>query len=87
VKGVRSFLGHVGFYLCFIKKISKIVKAITLLLAKDTLFIFSNECLEDFYRIKEALISTLIIQAPDWSLPFEIMCDASDYAIGAVLGQ
>nr|XP_017256369.1 PREDICTED: uncharacterized protein LOC108225930 [Daucus carota subsp. sativus] len=37
--------------------------------------------------IKHALISVPIIQPPDWNLPFEIMCDASDYAIGAVLGQ
>ncbi|GMI94656.1 hypothetical protein HRI_003134900 [Hibiscus trionum] len=28
-----------------------------------------------------------IVQPPDWSLPFEIMCDASDYAVGAALGQ
>ena len=33
------------------------------------------------------LMSVSITQAPNWSLPFEIMCDASDYAIGAVLGQ
>jgi hypothetical protein len=37
--------------------------------------------------LKEALISAPVIQPPDWHLPFEIMCDASDYAIGAVLGQ
>jgi hypothetical protein len=34
-----------------------------------------------------ALISAPVIQPPDWYLPFEIMCDASDYAIGVVLGQ
>jgi hypothetical protein len=37
--------------------------------------------------LQEALISAPIIQPPDWSLPFKIMCDASDYAVGAVLGQ
>jgi hypothetical protein len=37
--------------------------------------------------LKEALISALVIQPPDWHLPFEFMCDASDYAVGAVLGQ
>ena len=40
-----------------------------------------------FYTLKKALISAPIIQPPDWKLPFEIMCDASDYAVGAVLGQ
>ena len=37
--------------------------------------------------MKEKLISAPIIVAPEWELPFELMCDASDYAIGAVLGQ
>jgi hypothetical protein len=37
--------------------------------------------------LKKALISAPVIQPPDWHLPFEIMCDASDYAVGAVLGQ
>ena len=48
---------------------------------------FSDECLESFCRIKQALISAPILQPPDWDLPFEIMCDASDHAVGAVLGQ
>ena len=40
-----------------------------------------------FNTLKEALTSTPIIVPPNWSIPFEIMCDASDYAVGAVLGQ
>ena len=59
----------------------------TNLLAKDVPFEFNNECLDAFHRLKGALITTLVLQPPDWSLPFEIMCDASDYAFGAVLGQ
>jgi hypothetical protein len=50
-------------------------------------FEFTDECLNAFYTLKKALILAPIIQPPDWSLPFEIMCDASDYAVGAVLGQ
>jgi hypothetical protein len=47
---------------------------------------FMEECLQLFHSLKEALISTPVIQPPDWHLPFEIMCDANDYAVGAVLG-
>jgi hypothetical protein len=43
--------------------------------------------LKSFNILKEALISAPIIQPPDWSLPFKIMCDASDYVVGAILGQ
>jgi hypothetical protein len=57
------------------------------LLAKDAPFDFNNECLDAFYYLKKALVSALIIQPPDWTLPFEIMCDASDYVVSAVLGQ
>jgi hypothetical protein len=57
------------------------------LLVKDAPFAFDDECLNAFQILKKALISAPIIQPPDWSLPFEIMCDASDYAVGAVLGQ
>ncbi|XP_056691920.1 uncharacterized protein [Spinacia oleracea] len=87
VKGVRSFLGHAGFYRHFIKDFSKIAKPLTQLFLKDATFEFTDACLESFDRIKKALITAPIIQPPDWDLPFEIMCDASDYAVGAVLGQ
>ena len=56
-------------------------------MAKDVPFEFDDTCLKSFEILKKALISTPIIQPPDRSLPFEIMCDASDYAMGAVLGQ
>nr|GEU79802.1 reverse transcriptase domain-containing protein [Tanacetum cinerariifolium] len=56
VKGIRSFLGHAGFYRRFIKDFSKIARP-------------------------------PILISPDWDMPFELMCDASDFAIGAVLGQ
>jgi hypothetical protein len=50
-------------------------------------FDFDEKCLAAFQTLKCALVSAPIIQPPDWSQPFEIMCDASDYAVGAVLGQ
>jgi hypothetical protein len=75
------------FYHRFIKKISYIARPLTQLLAKDVPFEFVDACSTSFEILKKALISTPIIQPPDWSLPFAIMCDASDYAMGAVLGQ
>ncbi|GJQ92337.1 reverse transcriptase domain-containing protein [Tanacetum coccineum] len=81
VKGVRSFLGHAGFYRRFIQDFSKIARPMTHLLEKETPFIFSKECIEAFNILKKKLTKALILVAPDWDLPFEIMCDASDYAV------
>ncbi|GJY92574.1 reverse transcriptase domain-containing protein [Tanacetum coccineum] len=87
VKGVRSFLGHAGFYRRFIQDFSKIARPITHLLKKETPFFFSKECIESFNTLKRKLTEAPILIAPDWDLPFELMCDASDFAIEAVLGQ
>ena len=87
VKGVRSFLGHAGFYRRFIKGFSCIARPLTNLLAKDAPFNFDDDCFLAFCTLKKALVTAPFIQPPDWSLPFEIMCDASDYAVGAVLDQ
>ncbi|GJX53876.1 reverse transcriptase domain-containing protein [Tanacetum coccineum] len=87
VKGIRSFLGYAGFYRRFINFFSKIARPMTRLLKKDTSFFFSKECIEAFQNLKKKLTKVPILIAPDWDLPFELMCDASDYAIGAVLGQ
>nr|GEX44218.1 reverse transcriptase domain-containing protein [Tanacetum cinerariifolium] len=89
VKGIRSFLGHAGFYHRFIKDFSKIARPMTRLLEKDTSFIFSQECVDAFQTLKRKLTEAEapILIAPDWDMPFELMCDASDFTIGAVLGQ
>jgi hypothetical protein len=87
VKSLRSFLGHAGFHRRFIKDFSKITKPLTHLLQKDVAFDFDEKCLAAFRTLKNALLSAPIIEPPDWSQPFEIMCDASDYAEGTVLGQ
>nr|GEY83488.1 hypothetical protein [Tanacetum cinerariifolium] len=62
-------------------------RGLTRLLEKDTLFIFSKECVEAFQTLKRKLTKAPILIAPDWDMPFELMCDASDFGIGAVLGQ
>ncbi|GKB63405.1 reverse transcriptase domain-containing protein [Tanacetum coccineum] len=87
VKGVRSFLGHAGFYHRFIKDFSMISKPMTQLFMKDAKFDFSDDCKKAFNILKEKLTTTPIIISPDWNVPFELMCDASDFAVGAVLGQ
>jgi len=50
-------------------------------------FEFNEECLSAFHRLKEALITDAVRHVPDWELPFKVMCDTSDYAVGAVLGR
>nr|GEX81239.1 reverse transcriptase domain-containing protein [Tanacetum cinerariifolium] len=87
VKGVRSFLGHAGFYRRFIQDFSKIARPMTHLFEKETPFVFSKECIDAFNTLKKKLTEALILVVPDWNLPFELMCDASDYAIDAALGQ
>nr|GEW05468.1 reverse transcriptase domain-containing protein [Tanacetum cinerariifolium] len=87
VKGIRSFLGHVGFYRRFIQDFSKIYRPMTHLLEKNTLFIFDEDCIKAFQTLKKKLTEAPILIAPNWDLPFELMCDASDFAVGAVLGQ
>ncbi|XP_019237440.1 PREDICTED: uncharacterized protein LOC109217629 [Nicotiana attenuata] len=83
---VRSFLGHAGFYRFFIKDFSKIVTPLCRLLEKDVFFNFDEACLKAFEELKKKLVSAPIIATSDWSLLFELICDASDHAIGAVLG-
>jgi hypothetical protein len=67
VQGIRSFLGHAGFYRRFIKDFSFIARPLTRLLGKNVPFEFDDACLRSFEILKKALISAPIIQPPDWS--------------------
>ena len=87
LKGIRSFLGHAGFYMRFIKDFSKIAKPLSNLLVQRAPFDFDDQCLQAFLFLKHKLVPTSLVVAQDWNLPFELMCDASDYAIRAALGQ
>ena len=82
IKGIRSFLGHAGFY----RNFSKIARPLCRLLEKDTKFYFDESCQNSFEEIKSRLVEAPIIAKPDWKREFEIMCDASDFTMGAVLG-
>ena len=87
VRDLRNFLEHVGFYWRFIQDFAKVSKPLTTLLCKDKDFMIDEEGKRAFTMLKQALIEAPILQSPYWDLPFKIMCDATDYAVGAVLGQ
>ena len=80
-------MGHAGFYRIFIRDFSKISKPLCGLLEKDAKFNFDESCQNSFEEIKSRLVEAPIMAKPNWNKKFEIMCDASDYAMGAVLGK
>ena len=57
------------------------------LLTKENIFEWTEQCEKAFVKLKSLLTSAPVIQPPNWSLSFEIICDANDYAIDVVLGQ
>ena len=69
-----------------LQEIYEITRPLTKLLEEDTPFIFSQDCLNAFNILKEKLTNTPIMITPDWNLLFKLMCDASDFAVGVVLG-
>ncbi|GJR55118.1 reverse transcriptase domain-containing protein [Tanacetum coccineum] len=85
IKGVRSFLGHASFYQRLIKDFLKIARPLTKLLEKDTPFEFNDECQKAFEIFKEKLTCAPVVVSPNWNIPFELMCDASNFAVGAFL--
>ena len=84
---MRSFLGHASFYRTFIIDFSTREKPLSSLLMHGVPFFFDENCMTVFTTLKDKLTSTPSVIAPDWELPFELMCDACDYTVGAVLGQ
>ena len=76
VKIVRQFLGHAGFYRGFIQDFSKIDKPLYKLLEKDATFEWDSEYQQRFEELKTHLTTAPIVRAPNWQLPFEVMCDA-----------
>ena len=87
VKRVRQFLSHVGFYRRFTKDFSKLSKLLCELLGKDVKFVWDERCQKSFEQLKQFLTIAPTVRAPNWQLLFEVMCDASDFATGVVLGQ
>ena len=84
---VRSFLGHSGYYGRFIKDFSKIASPFFVLLMKNAKFKWTDACQKAFDELKHQFSTTPILRGPYWALPFHISSNASDSAIGVVLGQ
>ncbi|KAK1663715.1 hypothetical protein QYE76_051874, partial [Lolium multiflorum] len=78
------FLVMLVFIGGLLKIFSKISKPLTNLLQKDVPFVFDDDYKEAFETLKKALTTAPIVEPPDWNLPFEIMCDASDFAVVTV---
>ena len=87
IRGIRSFPCHVSFYRRFIKEFSKIAIPLSRPLEKYAKFDFDDACRSTFEEIKARLVMAPVIETLDWSKDFEIVCDASDFAMGEVLGQ
>lgn len=88
MKGIKSLLGHAGFYRRLTKEFfSRITKPLCNLLERKAAFKFDEDSLQVFEELKEKLVSTPIVKPPNWSLLFEIMCDVSENVIGAILDQ
>ncbi|XP_070050319.1 uncharacterized protein [Nicotiana tomentosiformis] len=87
VKVIRSFLGYADFYRRFSKYFSKIDNPLCKLLGKDQPFVFFDDCLVAFEEFKKRMVYAPIIVAPDWEQPFEMICDASDYAVEAACDE
>ncbi|GKA68256.1 reverse transcriptase domain-containing protein, partial [Tanacetum coccineum] len=59
-------------------------RPMTHLLEKETPFVFSKDCINAFHTLKKKLTEAPILVILDWNLPFELMCDASDFAIAQI---
>ena len=84
IREVCSLLRYAGFYRRFIKNFSAISRPLCNLLIKNTPFEWTKDCHHTFGKTTTLLSSAPIMQPPNWSLPFELMCNASDYDVGAV---
>ncbi|CAA6675874.1 unnamed protein product [Spirodela intermedia] len=87
IRQLRAFLGHAGFYRRFIEGFATLAKLLTQLLAKEQNFVINVAGESTFLINKQALIEAPFLQDLNWTHPFELICDASDFAVGDVLSQ
>ena len=86
-KELESFLGFTNFYRAFIPHYSDLTCALTDLLSKDSKFSWSDTSNNSFLKLKASFTNAISLHHPKDNLPFEVECDSSDYALGAVLSQ
>ncbi|MCU7806226.1 MAG: RNA-directed DNA polymerase, partial [Candidatus Thiodiazotropha sp. (ex Lucinoma borealis)] len=87
IHDIRAFLGTTSYYRKFIKGYAHIAKPLHRLTEKNKTFTWDLECEKAFEALKEKLISAPVLAYPDTSKPFLLDCDASSFAVGAVLSQ
>lgn len=86
-KGIKAFLGLVGYYRRFIENFADITKPLTKLLRKNEKFNWSPECENSMSICKNLLTSAPILEYPDFEKEFILTTDASQYALGGILSQ
>ncbi|CAB3257647.1 unnamed protein product [Arctia plantaginis] len=86
-KDIKSFLGLVSYYRRFIPDFSKLAKPLTSLLKKDTPFNWENKQQLAFENLQHKLTTSPVLAYPDFTQPFILTCDASNYAVSAILSQ
>ena len=86
-RGIRKFLGMIGYYRRFIRNFSVIASPLTNLLRKQVKFVWNKECEKSFNALKAVIINYPILRSPDFSRSFELYIDASDLGVGAMLTQ
>ena len=86
-KEIKQFLGLCGYYRKFIQNFARIAKPLNQLLRKDKGFQWTNDQQVAFETLCNALTTQPLLQYPDWTEPFVLTTDASNYALGAVLSQ
>jgi hypothetical protein len=87
VMEVRSFMGLAGYYQRFVEGFSKIANPITKLQKKNKKFVWTEKCVEEFWRLKELLTKTPILKVPNMDADFLVCTDASKEGLGGVLMQ
>lgn len=87
VTEVRRIVGLASWYRRFVPSFSSLISPLTRLTEKNRPFIWDQECDQALNQIKEHLVSAPILACPDFSLPFIVETDASDFGLGAILSQ
>ena len=87
LREVLQFLGLTNFFIKYIQGYANLTRPLTDLSKKNVSFVWSNECKVAFSALKHALSSAPVLALPDPAMPFELVCDASGFGLGAVLMQ